>query len=300
MIEKILLWFVGKEQAKRYEFILKHELGLSVKNAEQIAFGFAGLFSLVFLLACFLFEFNSELIIAGFLLALSFGYFLAIFILIFLAERKQLEKDQCVAATLMQASLLPNGTSVERMIKEMGILKNPLAKEFKIAVKEIMKGVPTSDALDGIKRRCPKRNIKKIVQILKIADSTGNISSKVLREAAKEIIDEQALLKERASLLTIQKTSVLISSMVLVPFILGTLSGITKDIDLSYLDIVEMEKTAYSELIECSKIASILYIAELSIIAGLFLGVLENNLKKGVIYLVAILPVALAIFLALS
>ena len=118
----------------------------------------------------------------------------------------------------------------------------------------------------------------------------------MFREAANELLEEQALLKERASLLTIQKATLLLSSMFLVPFILGLLCGIAKSFDLSYLDILEMSKAYQRELVEASVLASNLYVIELAVIVSIFLAMQENSTKKAALYFMLIAPLAYLIF----
>ncbi len=296
MFESIAKALFAEERVERFKFLLRHELGLSMKRAEMLALSIASIFALIFSIFAFLFDFNGIIIILGFVCAFAIAYIFSFFFFSFLAERKQKEKEKNASVALMQASLLPEGTTAERIVKELSRMNNLLAEEFKIALNEIRKGAGVNNALENLAKRCNGRAIAKLVQLLKMVDITGRVTPAMLRESAKEIVDEQTLARERAALLTIQKATLVLSSMILVPFILGMLAGIAKNFDLSYLDVLELGKANQAALVEAAMLASNVYIAELAIIASLFLGMLENNTKKAIAYLLLILPVALSIF----
>ena len=296
MFESIAKTLSAEEKVERFKFLLGHELGLSIKRAEMLAISIASVSALIFSVFAFLFGLNEIIIILGFVCTFAIAYLFSFFFFSFLTEQKQKEKEKNASVALIQASLLPEGTTAEQIVKELSRMHNPLAEEFKIALNEIRKGAETNSALENLAKRCNGKAIAKLVQLLKMADVTGGVTPAMLRESAKEIVDEQTLARERAALLTIQKATLVLSSMILVPFILGMLAGIAKNFDLSYLDVLELGKANQAALVETARLASNVYIVELVIIASLFLGMLENNTKKAIAYLLLILPVALSIF----
>lgn len=293
MFEKIAKLFFDEENIKKFESLLKYELGLSLKRAEMLALSIASVSGLLFSIFAFLFELNEIIIILIFVCIFLIAYIISFLFFAFLADRKQKRKEKEVGAALMQASLLPEGTPAEQIIEELSRTNSLLGREFKTVLKEVRKGAEINNALENLSKRCDGKAIVKLVQILKIAEVSGKITPSMLRESAKEIVDEQALAKERAALLTIQKATLILSSMILVPFILGTLTGISSNFDLSYLEVLELEKGKQAELTQTAVLAANVYIIELAAIASVFLGVLENNAKKAIAYLLLILPVAI-------
>jgi pilus assembly protein TadC len=296
MIEELMHAFFAEEQIKRFEFMLKHELGMSLESVKSAATIIASSFSLMTLIVLFLMNVSMIILVCAFFIVFIAAYALTFLLFGFLAERRLRAKEKSCAEALMQASLMPEGTSVEALISYLGKGSYALASEFKIAEEEITKGCETSTALSNIAERCQSRSIIRVVQLMKMAESTGNVKPEMFREAANELLEEQALLKERASLLTIQRATLLLSSMFLVPFVLGLLCGITKSFDLGYLDILEMSKANQQELVEASILASNLYVVELAAIASIFLAMQENNTKKAAIYFILIAPLAYLIF----
>ncbi|RLG69321.1 MAG: hypothetical protein DRO07_02495, partial [Candidatus Iainarchaeum archaeon] len=207
MFESIAKALFAEERVERFKFLLGHELGLSIKRAEMLALSIASVSALIFSVFAFLSDLDGIIIIFGFVCAFVIAYLFSFFFFSFLAERKQREKEKNASVALMQASLLPEGTTAERIVKELSKMHNPLAEEFKIVLNEIGKGAEINNALENLAKRCNGRAIAKLVQLLKMADVTGGVTPAMLRESAKEIVDEQTLARERAALLTIQKAT---------------------------------------------------------------------------------------------
>jgi len=296
MLEKFMMAFFAPEKIERFKFMLEHELGISFARAKSIATIVASLFSLAVTFAVFLAQGEIFLMLLAFFSAFACAYFLTLIFLGFLAERSLITKEKSCAEALMHASLMPEGTTVEAIISYLAKGNHAIAKEFEIAEAEIKKGADTSTALSNIEKRCQGREISTVVQLLRMAETSGNIKPAMFRDAANELLEVRALLRERTALLTIQKMTLLLSSMFLVPLILGLLCGITKNFDLSYLDVLGLNKTSQKELVGVAAVASNFYVVELAAIASIFLGTQENNAKKAAMYFAIIAPVAFVIF----
>ncbi|MEM4662982.1 MAG: type II secretion system F family protein, partial [Candidatus Diapherotrites archaeon] len=296
-----MIWIIRKlfpeDKLEKFENLLLNELNLSIEKLDSISKIFSAVASIaVTIIVYFVIECDASFMILSFLVTFFISYFLTIAIFGFIAEKKLMEKEASAAEALMHASLLPAGTPVEDVISYISKGNYALAKEFKLAEHELKKGASTSKALSSIENRCKSRDISYVVHLLKLAEVSGNLSPELFREAAGEMLEAKAILRERAALLTIQKITVILSSMLLVPFILGLLCSIARGFDLSYLEVLEMDRPNQAELIEASAIASMLYILELGFISSIFLGLQEGNQKKSAVYFALILPVSLIIF----
>ncbi|MCX8190432.1 MAG: type II secretion system F family protein [Candidatus Diapherotrites archaeon] len=295
-----LTFFFPEHKIRGFGTLIHNELNISIEKADSIAKIFAAIASVISAFFVFISAGDTAIIIATFILSFLGFYFFAMAFIGFFAEKKLIEKENSCAEALMHASLLPEGTPVEKIISYLGNGNYAIAKEFQKAEDEINKGASPNKALSRIYKRCKKANIAHIVQLLKLADVSGSIGPETFRESATGMLEEKALMRERAAMLTIQKVTVILSSMLLVPFILGILCSITSSFDLSYLEILGMDKPNQRKLVAASAMASITYVLELALISAVFLGMQDGNLKKSVFYLAFIAPIALLIFLNAS
>lgn len=299
MIKALTLIF-PKHKIRNFEALIHNELNMSIEKADSIAKIIAAAIAMAAVFGVFAANFGTEMIIAAFVLSFVGSYFFVLAFIGFIAEKKLIEKEKSCAEALMHASLLPEGTPVERIISYLANGNYAIATEFKKAEEEINKGAATSKALSNLQRRCNKENIAHTVQLLKLADASGSIGPETFRESATAMLEAKALMRERAAMLTIQKATAILSSMLLVPFILGILCSITSSFDLSYLEVLGMDRPNQGKLVEASAIASTAYVFELAFISAVFLGMQDGNLKKAVFYFALIAPAALLIFLNAS
>ena len=87
---------------------------------------------------------------------------------------------------------------MDTLIGYLGRGRYALAKEFKIAEEEIKKGSETNSALLNIMKRNQGRNIVRVVQLMKTAETTGNVKPAMFREAANELLKDSLLSSKTA------------------------------------------------------------------------------------------------------
>ena len=240
----------------------------------------------------------------GFLLALPIAAFIVplfanYFFQSLVFEKRKREIEEAVPDVLLQAASMPSNSSFSNIAEYLSRQDfGALSKEFEKAKFEIEKGASVQEALDNISRRCSSPIVERMALLLKQGFESGNDLSSVFRETAEDIIETRTILKERSAALALQKMTLLFAGALIVPLVLGLISGLIKGFDfaqVSELGIGLAEKQR-KELIQAALTTSQLYIIEFAILASVFAAFIDNNLKKSVIYAVLLIPAGLAAF----
>ena len=125
--------------------------------------------------------------------------------------------------------------------------------------------------------------------------------SSVFRAAADDFFETNSLLRERNAALVIEKYTLLFAGGIIVPAVLGLLTGMVSGIDFSGLQELGLGETLPEKtgLFEITLLASRIYIAEYAVIASVFIAEQEGNQKKAFLYALFLLPASFAVnFLA--
>ncbi len=217
---------------------------------------------------------------------------------LFLFERERGKKEEAVPALLLQASIFPPKTPVSKMMECFALgEKNAFGKEFKKAVREVKRGASAAEALEGMKARNRGRFFREAVEMLLLAEETGIEMNSVLREKAEEIIEVQAILRERLSLLSIQKATLLLGGGVIVPFILGLLSGMVRSFDLGeFSQMLSGSVACRQEMLNAAVFANQVFVVEYALVSSLFLSFLEGKPRKIFPYALVLVPLGFVVF----
>lgn len=217
-----------------------------------------------------------------------------------LFERNKRDKELIVPDLLLQASIFPKGTEITRMIKYVGDGNyGLLGDEFKTAYNEIQKGSSVEDALSGIKNRCKSRVIERAINLLIHGYKSGADMSQIFKETAEDILETNEILRERGAALIIEKYTLIFAGGIIVPVILGLLSGMVSGMNFSIIEGLELGMSAVErkEIFNAAILGTQIYIIEYAIIASLFIANQEGNMKNAVIYAVFLVPLSFAAFL---
>lgn len=271
----------------------------------------------LFLKKSFLFGFALCLSITGICLAanterfyiivFSFCGFLSAPVLLYFFEQYSLEKEKIAKETLvpdllLQASAFPKGIAINKIFAFFAKADfGALGKEFETALSEIEKGLPVESALENIKKRCKSRIIDRAIDLLIRGYQSGADLGSVFRAAADDFFETNSLLRERNAALIIEKYTLLFAGGIIVPAVLGLLTGMVSGIDFSGMGELGLGNgnTDKQSLLETSLFANQVYIAEYAILAGIFIASQEGNPKKAFLYALFLLPTSFAInFLA--
>lgn len=222
------------------------------------------------------------------------------FFQLFLFEARKRRMEEAVPDALLQVASLPSGNDFPKTLKSLsGSEFANLGKEFSKALEEMSRGASAQEALDAIAERNCSRIVSRMCSLLKQGFESGADLSAVLRETAEDIIDTRNILKERSATLTVQKITLVFAGALIVPMVLGLLSGMVKDFDNGSIEElgVGLGKEQRVELQGAAQAATMLYIIEYAFIASFFTALIDNDLKKGALYSLFLVPCSLFAFI---
>lgn len=217
----------------------------------------------------------------------------------YLSELNRAKLEALVPDLLLQASAFPSGTGFGKIIAYFSDEKfGLLGGEFEKAKQEIEKGSTVPTALDNIGKRCKSKVVDRAVLLLKQGYNSGADMSNIFREAASDLIETNAILRERNAALVVEKYTLLLAGGLIVPLVLGLLVGMVSSMDFSAFELLDFgasveEKTA---LLQSTILANQIYIVEYSLIAAFFVASQEGKPKKALLYACFLLPVSVICF----
>jgi len=259
----------------------------------------ATIFALIVIIILTLFSLNiinfyllASIIICAFPITIILNYYY----ILFKEERRQKKIEKLLQDVLLQCSLFPKGTEITKILKYISEQNYTyISLEFKIALKQIKKGYSIPRALQEICKRNKSSLLERIINLMIIGYKSGKDMHFIFNKISQYILRIQELERERYSSLAIQKYTLLLSSAILVPMILGWIQNIITGFDFSSFQTIDII-TQDPKLVEYAKYATWIYLAELSIISSFFIALIDGNKKKFVLYLLFILPIAFLIF----
>ena len=228
----------------------------------------------------------------AFFLPFLFNYIIAFYI--FDSRMKAMEKY--VPDVLLHAASFPKGTSVVSIIKSLGNSDYAeLSQEFRKAHSEIIKGANPEKAFSNMKKRNRSKVLERAIGLILEGMNSGTNSSSVFKDAAEDILETNAVIQERASSLVVQKYTLLIAGALIVPLVLGLVIKTVNGLDFGTLAELElgMPIPERKALLEAASFAGQVYIAEYVVIASVFVGFFESDIKKAVIYAAVLLPLSI-------
>ena len=300
-MKRIIEYFFGKEGTNKFAELLKEN---QKKEINEFLKG-ALFYGIIAALLCFaflsVFSFDIYFIFIFCLLLFFAPLLLKVLLQFFESERRKRKKEKMVPDVLLQASIFPCGTSTVRIIDylakaEYGLLSD----EFRKAGEEIKRGAAIEQALLNIKKRCKSRIVERAINLLVQGHNSGAEMSSVFKEAAEDILETQAIIRERNATMIIEKYTLLLASGIIVPLVLGLIVGLVQGMDFSGIAEfgIGTNISQRKELLGTALIAIQAYIAEYSIIASVFVSNQEGNIKKAIIYALILLPLSLIVFSA--
>ncbi len=234
------------------------------------------------------------------------GAFIASMLLLFfweeyVFEKNKRAKEMLVPDALLQAAMFPEKTDVVKIISYLekagyGLL----GKEFGQARAEIEKGKSVKEALEEMKKRNKSKVIDRMANLLIQGYESGADMQSVFRETADDLLETNAIIRERAATMAIEKYTLLFAGGIIVPVVLGLIVGMAQK--FSFVGFGEMEigmpVAERKALLEAALLGNVVYIAEYALIASCFLAFQEGNRKKAVVYAILLLPAGLLAYAA--
>ncbi|MBS3061429.1 MAG: type II secretion system F family protein [Candidatus Diapherotrites archaeon] len=215
------------------------------------------------------------------------------------SDRRRKQREEMVPDLLLQASVFPPGTPIMKLISycarsDFGFL----GAEFFRAVTEIERGASVESALGAVSRRCKSPSVDRAVHLIVLGYSTGCDLSETFRQTAEDLLETQSILRERSALLWVEKYTILVAGGVVVPVVLGLLSGLSADLDVSAFSTLEIGASSVDRksLSEMAGIGTWIYLIEYGVLASFFVAIQEGRWKRGVLYAAVLVPLGLAGF----
>jgi len=211
-------------------------------------------------------------------------------------EKRKREIEEAVPDVLLQAASLPNNANFSNIAEYLARQNfGALSREFEKARVEISKGASVQEALRNISKRCRSSIVERMARLLTQGFESGADLSLVFRETAEDLIETRTILRERKAALTVQKLTLLFAGALIVPLVLGLLVGLVKGFDFeSIADLgIGLQAVQRKELFNAALTANQAYIIEYAVIASVFVALIDNDLKKSIIYALALVPASL-------
>jgi len=295
--ENKIKFFLGEKRINEFNWILKEN------NSNQKAEKMIVLYACIgFSLALVSIGISSVLEIEGIYPVVFFGLLLVLpglmhwFFHLFLFEKNKREKEKVIPDILLQASIFPKGTPIIKIIKYISESDYGLmSKEFQKAFNEIQKGKTVEESLKEISRRCRSEIISRAMNLLIQGNVSGAEMNKVFKETAEDILETQSIIKERIASLFIQKYTLILAGSLIVPAILGTITGFINEMNfygINELGLGMTEETRKA-IIETALTANQIYIIEYALIASFFIANQEGNTKKAFVYSLVLVPLGI-------
>ncbi|MDO8647889.1 MAG: type II secretion system F family protein [Candidatus Diapherotrites archaeon] len=296
MIEK----FFGKEKAEDFEaMLLQNNPRNSLKKFFESSLAEGALILLLGLALAFELQLGEEFLFALPIIAFIVPLFANYFFQSLVFEKRKREIEEAVPDVLLQAASMPSNSSFSNIAEYLSRQDfGSLSKEFEKAKLEVEKGAAVQEALGNISKRCNSPIVERMALLLKQGFESGNDLSSVFRETAEDIIETRTILKERSAALALQKMTLLFAGALIVPLVLGLISGLIKGFDFAQVSElgIGLAEAQRKELIQTALTTSQLYIIEFAILASIFAAFIDSNLKKSVIYAALLIPAGLAAF----
>jgi hypothetical protein len=218
----------------------------------------------------------------------------------FLSQKRKTLENALIDEVLLLASQ-PKANDLKQILGKLSVSKHIIIeREFKQIQRKVEAGHNIRELFLALSKKYSSEILDRFLELLLNSVTTGTVSVADYRTFSSNFLKSKQLIDERASALLMQKYTIIFAGGLIVPGILGIVISLVKkltsNLDFSLLQTIQGEAIASSGLFNVCYICSIVYIIEYIIISSIYLGMLESDLKKSIIYLLFILPIAIGIF----
>jgi hypothetical protein len=198
--------------------------------------------------------------------------------------------------SLLLLSSIPETVSFVAQLEWVAhITPNPLQEAWKKIIHQIKKGKNPVNAFDILSHARNSSILESVSALLRQTYENGAPFGESARELAQKIASQHASIHERRATLLVEKYTILLAGGVLVPFLLGILTGVVTALPLSSTtDLIPSGADAlFSSALHGVRGYLLLY----ACIAGLFVGMQENKWGEGLAYSLILLPCSQIVFM---
>lgn len=288
-------YLVPKETVERFEIQLGLATGKALRDFVNSSLIAGSVLMVLAVAALMWFGFSDLYIttipIAAFTAPLIANYFIAIYKI----EQRKMKIEKMVPDVLLQASIFPKGSSMEKVISYISNAGyGELSKEFAKAGNEIKKGASVQEAFENMKYRNFSRVLSRAVDLLVLGYNSGADMGSTFREAADDLLESNSILRERNASMLVEKYTLLFAGGLIVPVVLGLIVGLITGFDFNALAEFEIGMSAErrSALLKASLLANTIYLAEYALLASAFVANQEGSFKKSILYAAILLPLS--------
>jgi len=257
--------------------------------------------SSVILLVLIFFKISSTLGVIIAIVGNIIFYILEILLEKYLVNQKKKKFEIALIDEVLLLSSQPRSNDLKQMIQKLSSSKHKIVEqEFKIIQRKIEDGHNIKELFEMLSKKYRSEIIDRFLELLHNSITTGTVTVGDYRSFASNFMRNKQLIEERKSALLMQKYTIIFAGGIIVPGILGIVISLVKkltsNLDFSAIGQFQGTVVGNSSLFGVCYFCSIVYIIEYVIISAIYLSMLESDLKKTIIYLVFMLPVAIAIF----
>ncbi len=272
--------FLSEEELRKFRVFLSN-YGINVPPVRFMIY----LFFASLLLSLLLFYFTeSPMSFMALLIPLAvYGIFL------YLDDLRISQVEDFMPDALFYVSSLHN-LGLEKAVEEISKANyGELSKEFERASRQIEAGFSIRVAMNSIIERNRSPIVERGISLLVKIHEIGASLEKALRSTAEDIYDLFMLMKERESILSMQRYNLLVAALIL-PAIFGAVLTLVKSMDLDYLSEFMGGNTS-KDLLPAVEFSMQIYVGEFALLSSIFLADYSGSWKRFVVYLVFLLPV---------
>jgi len=214
-------------------------------------------------------------------------------------EKRKREKENMLADLLLQASIFCDESSLLETINKIAEQDFGLiSRDFKKAFLEINKGASIEEALTRIKETNNSSSYSRVIDLFLQGYKSGNDISSTLKETAEDILESQAIIKERQAVMLVTKYTLIFSSAFIVPGILGLIIGLVSSLNFSGISSISfgMSPDERENLFLMSKLGATIYVIEYALLSSYFLALQDSNKKQVFIYAPLVGVCAIVVF----
>ncbi|MFH1448183.1 MAG: type II secretion system F family protein, partial [Candidatus Micrarchaeota archaeon] len=188
-------------------------------------------------------------------------------------ENRTSELESHLPDALLQASTFPKGTPTEHIIQAISEANyGPLSEEFSLVSKQVSSGADVPSSLKSISEENDSILLSRVCELLSQAYSFGGDMHKAMKETAEDMFSIFSIVRERESLLALQKYTLLFGGGLIVPMVLGSIASAVSGLNISGIEVLSTttpeERAA---LISASIGATQAYLVMYSLLASLFI-----------------------------
>jgi len=218
---------------------------------------------------------------------------LSYFLLQYLVNSELSRSEELLSDALYSAAALHRLMPFEKMLQHLAAGNfGRLSGVFALAARRVRAGDSVSHAMDAALDECPSYLVGRAFSMLVICYETGANMSSAFRETAQDVASFFALVRERTSVMAVQRYTVLAASALLVPFILGSALSIVPSLS-SASSLADGARQAADAL----PIACQAYLLINALLSSLILGISEGKTWKAAAYFALIAPMGYFAFL---